>query len=303
MARRGASMWPWPSGSAASWAGRSNSTGVPAPSAPGTACPRAAATSSSASRIDSGPPRERGLERSLCRRPVRAGGPARSPGRPLAGRPPRQAGRHRGRHGGPLREGPRGRPVQDARRAARRASRPRRSTPRSSTPTSPPGTCTSIPQLGLRLVTEYVPRERWNMALAVRAKDAQLLVEINRALAQLAESGELRKIYAEYGVPFRPPFTAIEPATSQPPTPGSASASGASWSSAWTRPTCPTPAPRTIARVSTSSWRGPWPSGLDVKLRIEWLDIQRETAVGRAPRAPVRPGLRRGRRRQCRRRR
>ena len=29
----------------------------------------------------------------------------------------------------------------------------------------------------------------------MRAKDAQLLVEINRAIAQLAESGELRKIY------------------------------------------------------------------------------------------------------------
>ena len=68
------------------------------------------------------------------------------------------------------------------------------------------------PELELRLVTEYVPRERWNMALAVRAKDAQLLVEINRALAQLAESGELRKIYAEYGVPFRPPFTGVDPA-------------------------------------------------------------------------------------------
>ena len=48
------------------------------------------------------------------------------------------------------------------------------------------------PQLGLRLVAEYVPRERWNMALAVRANDAQLLIEINRALAQLAESGEMR---------------------------------------------------------------------------------------------------------------
>ncbi len=64
------------------------------------------------------------------------------------------------------------------------------------------------PKLGLRLVSEYVPRERWNMALAVRAKDSQLLTEINRALAQLAESGELRKIYSDHGVPFRAPFTA-----------------------------------------------------------------------------------------------
>ncbi len=66
------------------------------------------------------------------------------------------------------------------------------------------------PKLPLRLVDAFVPRERWNMALAVRAKDADLLVAINRALAQLAESGELRKIYAEYGVPFHPPFTAAD---------------------------------------------------------------------------------------------
>src|SRR5207237_504123 len=63
------------------------------------------------------------------------------------------------------------------------------------------------PKLGLRLVSDSVPRERWNMALAVRTKDAPLLVEINRALAQLAESGELRRIYSEHGVPYRPPFT------------------------------------------------------------------------------------------------
>ena len=68
------------------------------------------------------------------------------------------------------------------------------------------------PRLELKLVTEYVPHERWNMAVAVRANDVQLLVEINRALAQLVESGELRKIYAEYAVPaFRPPFTGSIP--------------------------------------------------------------------------------------------
>ena len=48
-------------------------------------------------------------------------------------------------------------------------------------------------ELGLRLATEFVPRERWNMALAVRAKDARLLVDLNRGLAQLAESGELTR--------------------------------------------------------------------------------------------------------------
>ena len=55
------------------------------------------------------------------------------------------------------------------------------------------------PQLGLRLVSGYVPRERWNLALAVKANDSQLLNEINRALAQLALSGELRTIYDGVG--------------------------------------------------------------------------------------------------------
>jgi polar amino acid transport system substrate-binding protein len=61
------------------------------------------------------------------------------------------------------------------------------------------------PKLALRLVEGFVPRERWNMALAVRSGDGGLLVAINRALSQLAESGELRKVYEEYGVPFHPP--------------------------------------------------------------------------------------------------
>src|SRR5208282_694354 len=46
-----------------------------------------------------------------------------------------------------------------------------------------------------------------NMALAVRADNNKLLVEINKALAELAESGDLKKAYAELGVPYRTPFT------------------------------------------------------------------------------------------------
>ena len=69
---------------------------------------------------DSGPPRE------VAWSVPYAGGqfglvvPRDAHGRPFPGRPPRQAGRDRGRHGGPLGEGPRGGPVQDARGAARR---------------------------------------------------------------------------------------------------------------------------------------------------------------------------------------
>ncbi|HEV3122544.1 MAG TPA: transporter substrate-binding domain-containing protein [Isosphaeraceae bacterium] len=136
------------------------------------------------------------------------------------------------------------------------------------------------PQLKLRLVTEYVPREHWNMALAVRAKDAQLLSEINRALSQLAQSGEIRKVYADHGVPFRAPFTDL----ARRPAP----------LNTW---------PRIVNRgelvVSMDPANLPYSSAkedrpgfdvelarelakeLQVKLRIEWLDIQHETAIGK----------------------
>jgi ABC-type amino acid transport substrate-binding protein len=136
------------------------------------------------------------------------------------------------------------------------------------------------PTLALRLVDEYVPRERWNMGLAVRASDAQLVVEINRALAQLAESGELRKIYAGLGVPFRAPFTSSGRQPDPPPDtwrrvrdhgelvvsmdPANLPYSGAKDD----RPGFDVELARTLA------------DRLKVKLRLEWLDIHRETAVG-----------------------
>jgi ABC-type amino acid transport substrate-binding protein len=135
------------------------------------------------------------------------------------------------------------------------------------------------PQLGLRLVPEYVPREHWNMSLAVRSKDGTLLVEINRALAQLAAAGDLREIYARAGVPFRPPFT------------GSSRQQVAS--DTWRRirergelVICMDPAnlPYTSARAdrpgSDVELARALAQELHVKLRIEWLDVQHETAVG-----------------------
>jgi polar amino acid transport system substrate-binding protein len=135
------------------------------------------------------------------------------------------------------------------------------------------------PQLDLKLIPEYVPRERWNISVAVRAKDTELLVQINRALGQLAETGELKKIYAGYGVPFRPPFAgSIVPKVS-PET----------WRRIHERrelvvSTDP-------ANLPYSAAKGEHP-GLDVelahhlakqlgvKLRIDWLNVQHETAIG-----------------------
>ena len=135
------------------------------------------------------------------------------------------------------------------------------------------------PQLGLRLVADYVPRERWNMALAVRANDSQLLNEINRALAQLAQSGELRTIYDGVGVPLRPPF---EPSDR----PRAAS-------DTWRRVR-----DRRELVVSIDPANLPYSSAKDdrpgfdvelaralaerlrIKLRLDWLDVHHETAVG-----------------------
>jgi ABC-type amino acid transport substrate-binding protein len=137
------------------------------------------------------------------------------------------------------------------------------------------------PRLGLRLETGSVPREHWNMALAVRAGDAPLLAEINRALSQLAASGELQKVYADHGVPFRPPFNFNSSARTQ--------AAADTWRRVVDRGelvVCFDP-----ANLPYSSAKGDRP-GLDVelarelarrlgvKLRVEWLDTRSESAVG-----------------------
>jgi polar amino acid transport system substrate-binding protein len=136
------------------------------------------------------------------------------------------------------------------------------------------------PKLGLRLVAEFVPREHWNVALAVRSDRAALLVELNRAIAQLAQAGTLKRIYQEVGIPYRTPFTAQ---TKEPPA-----------ADTWRRVR-----ERGELVVSMDPANLPYSSakgdraGIDVelartlaerlhvKLRIEWLDVQRETAVGK----------------------
>jgi polar amino acid transport system substrate-binding protein len=135
------------------------------------------------------------------------------------------------------------------------------------------------PKLGLRLVTDYLPRERWNMALAVRAQDAPLLVEINRALAQLAESGELRRIYAEHGVPYRPPFTGAARRENSPDT----------WRRIRDRGELvvsmdPANLPYSSARADRPGFdvelARALADRLGVRLRLDWLDVHRETPVG-----------------------
>ncbi len=135
------------------------------------------------------------------------------------------------------------------------------------------------PGLALRLVDGFAPRERWNMALAVRASDGDLVIALNRALAQTAESGELGDAYRSLGVTFHSPFAA--------------SARRGPASDAWERVAArkelvvgmdPANLPYSSARDD--------PPGLDlelaraaadrlgVALRVDWLDTRRESAVG-----------------------
>ena len=65
------------------------------------------------------------------------------------------------------------------------------------------------PKLGLRLVTDYVPHQRWNMAMAVRSGDRKLLGQIDGALRRISSSGRLRKAYTDRGMVYRAPFTNI----------------------------------------------------------------------------------------------
>ena len=135
------------------------------------------------------------------------------------------------------------------------------------------------PDLRLRVVEEYVPHERWNMTLAVRAGDSGRLVKLNRALAELSTKRQIRKVYADHGVTFRPPFTNTS----------KRAVSHDSWERIQQRG-------EIVFGMDPANW--PYSSateelpGIDVelaralaqelglKLRLNWIDVQRETATG-----------------------
>jgi polar amino acid transport system substrate-binding protein len=135
------------------------------------------------------------------------------------------------------------------------------------------------PQLPLARVAEYVPRERWNMGLAVRAGDAALLKDLNRALTSVVLNGLVSKAFSERGVSYRAPYTNAE---------GKAPA-GESWKRIRERGEIV--ASMDPANLPYSAATGDHP-GFDVelaralakelgaKLRIDWIDIHRKTAIG-----------------------
>jgi putative heme-binding domain-containing protein len=135
------------------------------------------------------------------------------------------------------------------------------------------------PRAAVKLISQYIPRERWNMAMAVRAGDSQLLLDLNRALAQLTGSGVVRKIYARHGVPFEAPFDASDRAEVAPET----------WRRIEERAELvvgfdPANLPYSSARAERPGFDVELAQALarelGVKLKIEWVDIQHATAIG-----------------------
>ncbi|MDA1050567.1 MAG: transporter substrate-binding domain-containing protein [Planctomycetota bacterium] len=134
-------------------------------------------------------------------------------------------------------------------------------------------------ELPLRRVPQYVPRERWNMAFAVRAKDKPLLADINRALRIVLSNGQVSKAFSEQGVGYRAPFANTDGREVV--------------EDSWKRIR-----ERGELVVSMDPANLPYSSGnedqpgldvefaralaqeLDLKLRLEWIDVQRETAIG-----------------------
>jgi ABC-type amino acid transport substrate-binding protein len=135
------------------------------------------------------------------------------------------------------------------------------------------------PELKLARVAEYVPRERWNMGFAVRSADGTLLKEINRALTSVVLNGLVSKAFAEQGVSYRAPYSNSD---SKPIV-------GESWKRIRERGELVVS--MDPANLPYSAATGDRPgfdvelaralaSELGVKLRIDWIDIHRKTAIG-----------------------
>ena len=135
------------------------------------------------------------------------------------------------------------------------------------------------PTLPLRRVREYVPRQRWNMAFAVRAKDKALLGEINGALVQVLGTGQVARAFARLGVSYRAPFGK----------PDRRKIAYDTWQRIRERRELvvsmdPANLPYSGARADSCGFdveiARAVAKKLGVKLRINWIDVQRETAIG-----------------------
>jgi len=60
-------------------------------------------------------------------------------------------------------------------------------------------------KLGVAYAYDRVPELGWNVAVGMRRSDAALRSEIDRAVTEMLKDGTFERIYASYGIEFRPP--------------------------------------------------------------------------------------------------
>lgn len=61
------------------------------------------------------------------------------------------------------------------------------------------------PTLNIKVVSEYVPEERFNAGVGLRKEDQELKAKINEALTKIVAEGKVAEALNHYGVPFFPP--------------------------------------------------------------------------------------------------
>ena len=205
--------------------------------------------------------------------------PRGSARRRIPGRPPRQTGRYRDRHG-----------CRSPRRTTRwlasnrasscwKGSRPRRWTVLFWTPTSPPGICMDILELGLKLVPEYCAARALEHGPGSAGQGYTASGRDQPGPRPARRDGRAEKDLRRLGVPFRPPVHGDDPRK----------ASLDTWQRIRERGELVVS--MDPANLPYSGAKGEHPGfdvelaralaeRLDVKLRIDWLDIQHETAIG-----------------------
>ncbi|MDC0936740.1 transporter substrate-binding domain-containing protein, partial [Pirellulales bacterium] len=137
------------------------------------------------------------------------------------------------------------------------------------------------PQLKLRLVDEFVSNHRWSIGIAVREADRSLRDEISRAIDSSIQHASLRPLFARVGLVHRPPLVdaAVQPTVVKQET--------------WQRIVAgdalvvsmdPANLPYSSADAEQPGFdviiAQALAKQLGVDMRIEWIDVHSETAIG-----------------------
>ena len=137
-------------------------------------------------------------------------------------------------------------------------------------------------QIELRLVDEFVSTHRWNIGMAVRAEDSALRGELSRAVQSCLRQAKFQPLFADIGLTFRPPLfdedakprKTVHDTWKRIEEGGTLAVSmdpaNLPYSSADPeQPGFDVEIARAVARE------------LGVKMQIDWIDVHRETAVGK----------------------